>query len=319
MSFPTTQTALALTGKRQPLITTTTQVFAPEENEVLINVKWTTSTPLDLHQADGGLLIAAYPRLSHGGGAAGVVVAVGAGDVKGLAVGDAVSTFAWHGGKEANHQEYITVPANLVSKIPQGISLTDAVTVSVNLVTAIHTITKDLELELPWPRPAEWTPPHSQDPILIWGASSSVGFYLIQVLKHWGYSNVLAVASGRHREALLALGAKQVFDYTKPGAVEDINNAAPYIPYIVDCIGSVQGTLKPLTKIAKKDTKVAVMLPVIVQHASSSEAPEYEMDIAKVLPEAWAEGVVRRGVRTHFYTEVRLSTHLQQKGEEEKR
>lgn len=306
MSLPETQTALALAGKRQPLTTVEVPVYAPSAGEVTIHVHWTTSTPLDLHRADGGLLISSYPIQSSGGGISGTIAAIGSGDVKGLSVGDRVTSFAWHGGKEAGHQPYCTVPANLVSKIPDSLRLNEAVTVPTNLVTAVHTLTADLKLDLPWPKPDTYVPKHADDAVLVWGASSSVGMFVIQVLRYWGYNNILAVASGRHAESLKKLGAKKVFDYTKEGVVEQIKNEG-HIPRIVDCIGSVEGTLTPLSKIATEGSVVAIMLPVIISHASDDDEPEYEMDVSKVLVGEWAKGVDLRGVRTHFYTDVSSS------------
>lgn len=248
------------------------------------------------------------------GGVAGEIVALGSGgDLKGLKVGDRIMSFAFHGGeKEANHQEYITIPAYLVSKIPAGFLLEEAVTISVNLATVFHTATKDLELELPWPIAEGWKPKAADAPILIWGASSSVGIFALQVLRHWGYQNLLAVSSGKHHEYLKSNGATACFDYTKPGVEERIlqyvgGSGEPQVPYIMDCIGSVKGTLEPLIKIAQRGSLVAVMLPVIIKDATDEEEPEYDMDVSRVLVGKWADGVVVRGVRTHFYLQVCLN------------
>ncbi|RGP59318.1 hypothetical protein FLONG3_11223 [Fusarium longipes] len=305
--IPSTQQAVVLPGKRRPFISQTVPVYPPSQGEVLIRVAWTSSTPLDLHRADGGLLIPEYPSLMGSGGAAGKVVAVGdGGDLKNLNVGDRVVTFAFHGGKEANHQEYITVPSYLASKIPDNMSYQEAVTVSVNLATVFHTVTADLKLELPWPVPENYTPRQAYDPILIWGASSSVGIYALQVLKHWGFKSLIAVASQKQHGYLREIGATQTFDYRRDDVVDQIlkfveNKPEPKLPYIIDCIGSLKGTLKPLTKIAQPGSIVAVMLPVILKDATVEEEPEYEMDVRKVLSGEWADGVEVRGVRTHFY------------------
>lgn len=299
-----------MAGKRVPYTEISTPVYPPEAGEVVVKVQWTASTPLDLHRADGGLLIPSYPAQTGSGGAAGTVVAVGpGGDLKGLKIGDEVAAFAFHGGKEANHQEYITIPAYLASKVPKGFTLQEAVTVNVNLVTVFHSATVDLELELPWPIPRGWKPKDAEKPILVWGASSSVGIFAVQVLRHWGYTNILAVASAKHHEYLRQSGATTCFDYQKGNVVDSIlehvqGQPEPKLPFILDCIGSVKGTLEPLTKLAGRGSKVAVMLPVIVKDATDEEEPEYEMDVTKCLPESWAEGVVLRGVRTHFYLEV---------------
>ncbi|KAF4989375.1 hypothetical protein FDECE_14742 [Fusarium decemcellulare] len=306
-SIPSTQKAVVLPAKRTPFTSLTVPVHAPAPGEVLVRVHWTSSTPLDLHRADGGLLISEFPSLMGSGGAAGDVVAVGdGGDLKGLNVGDRVVAFAFHGGKEANHQEYITIPAYLASKIPEKLSYQEAVTVPVNLVTVFHSATADLKMDLPWPIPEGYTPKQADDPILIWGASSSVGIFAVQVFRHWGYKNILAVASGKHHEYLRSIGATQCFDYRKDSVVDEIlkyasNRSEPKFPYILDCIGSLEGTLRPLSKIAQRGSTVAVMLPVILKDATEEEEPEYEMDASKVLVGEWADGVQVRGVRTHFY------------------
>ncbi|UNI15027.1 Methylcrotonoyl-CoA carboxylase [Purpureocillium takamizusanense] len=334
-ALPATQRAVVMTGKRQPLAAAEAPVFAPQPGEVVVRVAWTASTPLDLHRADGGLLVPSWPAQTGGGGVAGTVVALGgcgAGDgandgdnsapaallLKGLRVGDRVMAFAFRGAKEANHQEYITIPAYLAGRIPDGLSLREACTVPVNLVTVFHTATADLELELPWPVPsrADWRPAAADAPVLVWGASSSVGIYAVQVLRHWGYRRILAVSSGRHHEYLRRVGATACFDYTKPEDVvssiltyvgergadgEGSAKEGPQIPYILDCIGSLDGTLRPLTSIAQRGSRVAVMLPVILKDATEDDEPEYEMDVTKCLPDKWAEGVILRGTRTHFY------------------
>jgi NADPH:quinone reductase-like Zn-dependent oxidoreductase len=59
----------------------------PADGEVQVRVEWTASTPLDLHQNDGGLLVKRPQVL--GDGTAGTVVKTGPG-VKRLQVGDEV-------------------------------------------------------------------------------------------------------------------------------------------------------------------------------------------------------------------------------------
>jgi NADPH:quinone reductase-like Zn-dependent oxidoreductase len=61
----------------------------PERGEVVVRVEWTASTPLDLHQNDGGLLVK-HPQVL-GDGIAGTVVQTGEG-VERLKVGDKVCT-----------------------------------------------------------------------------------------------------------------------------------------------------------------------------------------------------------------------------------
>jgi NADPH:quinone reductase-like Zn-dependent oxidoreductase len=173
-----------------------------------------------------------------------------------------------------------------------------------------HALTTDLGLETPWPKPDAYVPEKANEPILIWGAASSVGQYAVQILRYYGYTNVFATASAKHHDKLRAFGAKEVFDYRDADVVYNIVNAAEKrgesgaVSLVLDCIGSMKGSCAPIAQIAKAGAKVAILLPVIVRDSSETQDPEYEMDVEKAA--AWAEGVEVRGVRTHFYLEVSI-------------
>jgi NADPH:quinone reductase-like Zn-dependent oxidoreductase len=191
-------------------------------------------------------------------------------------------------------------------QLPPGFSLQEAVTLPNNAVTVFHTVTKDLSLPLAWPHQEESSPPHANSPILIWGGASSCGQYALQILKHWGYKNLLTTASPSHHSYLRSIGAAHVFDYRDPEVskhiIEAVEKHSPAVPFIFDCIGSRSGSLAQVAKITQSGTKVAVLLPVIVQDATVDTAPEYSMEVETQAP--WTEGVEVRGVRTHFYAKV---------------
>ncbi|KAK1774121.1 chaperonin 10-like protein [Copromyces sp. CBS 386.78] len=333
--IPPTHPAVVITAPRAPLSILYRPTEAPGPGEALVHVEWTSSTPLDLHQADGGLLI--DPPHVGGSSFGGTVIALGpapsdasvAAAHNKLSVGDQVFGMAWQEPREHGFQTFITAPSYLMSKLPEGTRMQEAVTVSTNLVTVLHTLTKDLELEMPrWlvdspssPDAKENTSKGNKEKdkkqwILVWGAASSVGQYALQVLKSWGYQNVIAIASKRHHQELLTLGAAVCFDYGQEDVTDLIrshmataaassslsSNNNTTIPLVLNCIGSLKGSLRPLTRLAEKGTKVAVMLPVINKHAADDEPPEYEMDANKVLEGEWKEGVVLRGARTYYYT-----------------
>ncbi|PQE15364.1 Zinc-binding dehydrogenase protein [Rutstroemia sp. NJR-2017a BVV2] len=312
-----THAAVVTTSVRGPLEILQLPTVTPAADEVRVKVEWVASTPLDLHQNDGGLLVT-HPQVL-GDAVAGTVEEVGS-EVKNLVVGDKVCIyivelvvldgslivfgFMFREQKEKAEQEYVTVSWYMLGKIPAGVSMQHAVTLPTNLVTVFHTLTADLGLELPWPRPSEPEPKHGNDPILVWGGSSSVGQYAIQVLRHWGYKNIITTSSKAHHSFLKELGASHTLDYRDSAVIENIIGASskggqPSIPFIFDCIGSQHGSLAPIAKVAQKGTKVAILLPVIVKDATDDEAPQYSMDVNSAAP--WAEGVEARGVRTHFY------------------
>ncbi|KAB5530285.1 chaperonin 10-like protein [Coniochaeta sp. 2T2.1] len=307
--IPPTHPAVVTPAPRAPLETIEVPTVAPGPGQVLIHVLWTSSTPLDLHQADGGLLVS-HPAVM-GGSYGGTIVHLGPDQPQRnqpLHKGDKVFGFTFRNKEEKCHQTYLTTDSYMVSKLPANVSFEEAVSVPCNLITAFNVITADFGLELPWPVPKTEENKERDTPIVVWGAAGSVGNYTLQVLKHWGFENVIGVAREKHHDYLKELGAKVCFDYTNEDVVDKIlqyvgvaKNGKPRVPYIVDCIGSLEGTLKKIAKLAESRTKVAVMLPVIVQHADEDKAPVYEMDVQKVMPGEWEEGVILKGTRTHFY------------------
>lgn len=83
-----THPAVVTVAVHAPLEVIQVPTIAPEAGEVRVRVEWTASTPLDLHQADGGLLVK-HPQVL-GDSIAGSVVEVGS-EVKTLKLGDKVA------------------------------------------------------------------------------------------------------------------------------------------------------------------------------------------------------------------------------------
>lgn len=193
-------------------------------------------------------------------------------------------------------------------QLPEGFTLAEAVTLPNNFVTVFHAATTDLGIELPWPKPDDYVPVNADSPILIWGGASSVGQFAIQILRYYGYTNILATASQKQHDKLQRLGAKALFDYNDPDVVKSLRQAGGVsgIPLILDCIGSKSGSIEPISQVAESGAKVAILLPVIVRDSSETESPEYEMDIQKAAH--WNAGVDARGVRSHSYPDVSIAS-----------
>jgi hypothetical protein len=126
-------------------------------------------------------------------------------------------------------------------------------------------------------------------------------------LKYFGYQNLVATASPKHHGLLRSFGAAHVFDYHNQDITKSIfatnqRSSKPAIPFMLDCIGSRDGSVRPLARIAESGTKAAVLLPVINRDATDTEAPEYTMDVQGAAE--WVDGVEAVGVRTHFYLDV---------------
>lgn len=165
--------------------------------------------------------------------------------------------------------------------------------------------TTDFGIELPYPKPDGYTPPSADAPILIWGAATSVGQYALQLLHYYGYTGLIATASPKHHNYLRSLGVTDILDYSDNTITERLAallGEAKQPAKIVDCVGSVKGSVLPVSRIAKAGDVVAIMLPLIVKDATENEAPEYAMDASTI--SQWADGVTVCGVRTHFYLQV---------------
>ena len=164
----------------------------------------------------------------------------------------------------------------------------------------------DLGINLPWPKPDGSTEQQCKNDkvILIWGGSSSCGQYALQILRYYGYRNIIATASPRNFELVKECGANHVFDYGSKTFGEKIEKAVGRVELVLDCIGSLEGSVRPIASIVGEGAKIAILLPVIVRDATEELEPIYEMDVGQVA--AWPIGVEVRGVRTHFYLDASL-------------
>ena len=296
-----THQAVVTVAKRAPLEIRQIPTPTPTNNELLILNQWTANTPLDLQQADGGLLV--DPPQILGDTIAGTVVACGPSVSPRLKVGDRVFGFTWRSQKEKAHQEYVCASENLVGKVPDAVPLEEAVTLPDNFVTVFHMLVTNLGLTLPWPKPEGFVPEARGKSVLVWGGSSSVGQYALQILRYYGYGNeMVATASKRNFQLVRECGASEVFDYGDEEVGKKICAKVGKVDLVLDCIGNVKGSVRPISEIVTEGAKVAILMPMIVRDASEEVEPEYTMAVQTVAE--WKEGVAVSGVRTHFYLEV---------------
>jgi NADPH:quinone reductase-like Zn-dependent oxidoreductase len=126
-----THPAIATVGLKKPLGVIQVPTVRPTGEQVRVRVEWTASTPLDLHQNDGGLLVK-HPQVL-GDSGAGTVVEVGPA-VKRLKVGDKVFGFTWRHQAEKAHQEFCTAEEWLFAKVRNP----DAILRSHGMLTKIY-------------------------------------------------------------------------------------------------------------------------------------------------------------------------------------
>ncbi|KAH8832078.1 chaperonin 10-like protein [Flagelloscypha sp. PMI_526] len=260
--FPATIKALQIREDRETLDLVDVPFASREDvknipdGQVLLKVKAIGLNPIDWKT---GLYAWGHTGGIVGCDAAGDIVAVGAG-VTHLAVGDRAAGFTQgHGLKErpGAFAEYVIYAASGTFKIPEGQSYEEAAALPIPLLTAVQTLYYRHNIALPS------SPSTNNTPILVWGASTAVGHYAIQLASLSGY-RVIATASPAAFEEVKALGASDVFDYKDPETPQKIRDAVPNLTLALDTVaengttGLVAASLSPTSV----SNKIVVILPL---------------------------------------------------------
>ncbi|MFF6916554.1 zinc-binding dehydrogenase [Streptomyces sp. NPDC012466] len=154
------------------------------------------------------------PRLPNPGrNIAGVVEAVGA-EVTGFAPGDDV-----YGTAVAAFAEYAATRPDRIAAKPPGLTFEEAATVPVSALTALQAVRDRAKIQ-------------EGQRVLITGAAGGVGTFAVQLAHAFG-ARVTAVASTPKLDAVRALGADHVIDYTR----EDFLAAPRRYDAIIDIAG----------------------------------------------------------------------------------
>ncbi|KAK7752493.1 hypothetical protein SLS62_005461 [Diatrype stigma] len=153
--------------------------------------------------------------------------------------------------------EYAVTEASLVFPIPDSVSYQSAAVVPLAVATAVQALFQRLGL----PEPSK--PATSAIPVLIYGGSTSVGYYAIQLSKLAGLF-VVATGSKKNSELLKTLGADATVDYNDADWPEQVRRLThDKLEHALDCIsekGSQQGIAKALSPV--KGGHIITLLPV---------------------------------------------------------
>ncbi|KAF8346843.1 chaperonin 10-like protein, partial [Amanita rubescens] len=262
MTTPKEHTAIVATDGKGRIDTIQVPTPEPGPGEVLIKVDYAAFIAFDTYITDIGYYVSDFPH-TLGFDAAGTIIKVGE-DVKNLHIGDRVTAFTYGASARKGAQQFIVAPYTVCAKVPDSLSLKEAVTIPDNFITAFYTVFNQLEI----PRPSSFlkapTPPNASIPILVYGAGTIAGQYAVQLLHLAGYKNIIATASVRNHELLKSFGATHVFDYRSPTLEEDVARVVGSdgkVPIVIDGVTS-EGTLKIIAKLVSPKGKVALLLPV---------------------------------------------------------
>ncbi|HKQ90283.1 MAG TPA: NADP-dependent oxidoreductase [Blastocatellia bacterium] len=181
-------------------------------DEVLVRVESAGIGVWDPFEREGGYaeMLGIEPQFPYvlGSEGAGVVAAVGE-SVSRFKKGDRVYAAGFLNPKGGFYAEYAAVKAELVSHVPDGLTIEQAGVMSGVAITALRGLDDTLRL-----KPGE--------SVMIFGASGGVGHMAVQLAKRMG-ARVFAVASGDDGVALAkSLGA----DAAENGQIDDVLAAA---------------------------------------------------------------------------------------------
>ncbi|TFY76299.1 hypothetical protein EWM64_g7715 [Hericium alpestre] len=225
---PATQKA-AVIGQDGKIGVAEVAVPKPGPGQILVKVVAAAQNPTDWKSAFGGKCAGAIVGCDY----AGIVEEIGPDVPAGLrSVGERVSAFV-HGSTYPNgsFSEYLVAPAEVTVHLPDSWSFEDGAQIGVAPFTAAQTLWETFD-DLPNPLEPATTP----IPILVYGASSSVGQYVVQFAKLSGLK-VFATASPKNHALVKSLGADEVFDYHDPEVGAKIKAATGgKLTHAVDCI-----------------------------------------------------------------------------------
>ncbi|ORY31400.1 enoyl reductase [Naematelia encephala] len=212
-SIPKTMKALMQEDKERKVSIKEVPVPTLEANDVLVKIEYTALNPTDWkHSA-----VWSPPGCISGCDFSGTVVSIGTDLAVPLKVGDKVAG-AVHGGvwpDKGSNAEYARAESDLVFKVPEGLEMDKAATFGVPWLTACQTLIESQGQQFP-PAKVSGSPW-----LLIYGGSSSVGLFAIQLAKAMGY-RVVAVCSPHSFDFVKSYGADELVDYHGGDAASEI-------------------------------------------------------------------------------------------------
>ncbi|KAF3002345.1 hypothetical protein E8E14_007109 [Neopestalotiopsis sp. 37M] len=219
--------ATALVTKDGKLSKETIPVPTPVEHQVLVKISHVAQNPTDVQSLDGN---AFGDDAVLGCDFVGTVEMTGD-DVKKIKTGSTIAGLIWGGEIKGlgGYSEYTLADERICFPLPEGITPEQAATVPLASCTALLALFSKDCLNIPQ---------KSGNTVLIWGGSSSVGLYAIQIAKYYGL-NVITTCSPRHHDLVKSMGASHAFDYRDAKVAESIKAATDSgLKYVFDTIGN---------------------------------------------------------------------------------
>jgi NADPH:quinone reductase-like Zn-dependent oxidoreductase len=202
----------------------------PAAGQVLVRVAATSFNQVDAGIRSGFLQQVFPVALPHipGIDVAGTLAEIGEG-VAGWSVGEGVVGFLPMT-EDGASAEFVLAPAELLTGAPSSIPLVDAAALPSTSLSAWQALFEQADLK-------------AGQRVLVNGAGGGVGGYALQLAKQAG-ATVIATASPRSREAVEALGADRIVDYTATAVTEAISEP---VEVVLNLVNAPESDLAGLT------------------------------------------------------------------------
>lgn len=252
------------------------------EKEVLIKNVAVASNPKDWKLAALGIV-----EGIEGNDVAGYIEAVGS-DVKEFKQGDKVIAFTRMAtaDKYGAYQPFTVAPAWTTAKHADHVSFEEGSTLPLTITTAFVGLFDKLGLPEP---SADGKPATGADKVqlLVWGASSSVGAYVVQLAKIAGFNIVAVAGAAKDEVQSLGIDADKIVDYRVDCAqvITNLNKAAGGVPFThvygaISTEETVETIVELLSTSPNKGGQVTTLLPSAYQDGEASKELQSEKAIS---------------------------------------
>ncbi|EMD35044.1 hypothetical protein CERSUDRAFT_54060 [Gelatoporia subvermispora B] len=275
----TQQKALLLKTKHGQFTIENIPIPTPGPDELLVKIESAALNPLDWKVQAWGIVREDYPIIL-GYDVAGIVEKVGPG-VQKFVRGDKVMFQAGPTSNYGAFQQYALSKAHLTAKVPNNITFDEAASIPVGVNTATlglfsHGITLDGDALYP-PYGKSGHGKYAGKPIVIFGGSSCVGQFTLQVAKLAGFSPIITTASLRNADILKELGATHVFDRNLSSSAlreEIAKTTSKPLEIVYDTI-SIPVTQNAAFDITAPDGYLVLLLPEAIDPVKKASQPKH--------------------------------------------
>lgn len=240
----------------------------PEAGEIQVEVLYSGCNPADLKHAHLGInsTVMGYDFM-------GKVSQVGPNSR--YSVGEPVAGYTPTGigrpGKYGAHQPYLVAPEDHVWRVPENVPPAHAAALTVVVATAADALYNAFG----YPFPGETAPEgRKAGPLLVWGASTSVGLAMVQFARASVARPIFAAASPQRHDLLTTLGATKCFNYADADAVSQVRAAVEEervgpILHAADCTGYPEAA----EKVAEIASEQAILVSMRIQQDKRFKLP----------------------------------------------